>query len=164
MFPKDATSQKNLARANTYDPLPGSGTVIDRTKNMLRAVYDFSVLGGAVGNILLVDDQGNPATLPQGAIVTNVSLHIVTAVTSGGAATLSLGSNIAAAVADLLGATAKATLVPTFLAGIPVGTVATWIGPVTAVNGSQLQVAVGTAALTAGKIYFMVEYTQSSLT
>lgn len=164
MYPKDALSQKNLSRANAYDPLPGSGTVLDRTKCLMRAVYDFSVLGGAIATIVLNDDQGNPAILPQGAIVTNVVLHVITSVTSAGAATLSLGSGIAASIVDLLAATAKASLVPTFLAGIPVGTAATFVGPVTAVGGSQLQVAVGTAALTAGKIYFLVEYSQSTTT
>lgn len=164
MFPKDALSQKNITRANSFDPLPFAGTVMDRTKNFMRVVYDFAVLGGLVSTIPLVDDQGNPAILPQGAIVTNVTAHVITQPTSGGSATVALGSAIAAATTDLMAATAIASLTVGFVAGTPVGTAATWKGPVTAANGSQMQVTIATAALTAGKIYYMVEYTQSTTT
>lgn len=162
MFPKDATSQKNLARANNYDPLPGSGTVIDRTKCLMRAVYDFAVLGGAISTIPLVDDQGNPATLPQGAIVTSVVAHTVTSVTSSAVTGIALNLLTAG---DMQASQVKATLAAgTFVAGTPVGTAATWVGPVTAVGGTQLAVTIITTAVTAGKIYYFVEYVQSTTT
>lgn len=165
MFPKDARSQALLVRGNAFDPLPGIGSVVDKTKCLLRAIYDFTVLGGAIATIPLVDDQGNAAVLPQGAIVTNVVAHVIVAVTSAGAATVSLGSNIAGSVVDLQAATAKATLaLGAFVAGVPVGTAATWVGPVTSQNGSQVQVAVAAAALTAGKIAYFIEYVISTST
>lgn len=158
MFPIDTKSQALLARGNNYDPLPGMGTIIHKTKNCMKALYDFSVLGGATGSLLLVDDQGNPAILPLNAIVTNVVCIVLTAVTSAGSATVALGSNIAAATTDLMAATAKASLASGFVAGVPVGTAATWVGPVTAQAGSQVQATIGTAALTAGKLEYIIEY------
>lgn len=158
MFPKDQTSQKNLARANTFDPLPGSGTIMDRTKNIMVAVYDFAVLGGAISTIPLVDDQGNPAVLPQGAYVTNVVAHVITACV-GVSGTLSLGTNLAASVVDLVAATAVASLtIGANIAGVPVGTAATWKGPITAVGGNNIVAAIATTPFTAGKVYFVVEY------
>lgn len=162
MFPKDATNQKNLARANAFDPLPFAGSVMDKTKNLIRAVWDFTIQGGAVSTLLLLDDQGNPAVLPQGCVVSNVVIHTITGVTSGGAGTISLGL---LSTVDLLAATAVTGLTAgSFVAGIPVGTAATWKGPVTAVNGTNLTLSIATAALTAGRIYIFVEYVQSSLT
>jgi hypothetical protein len=164
MFPKDALSQKLMARANACDPLPNSGTVIDRSKNLMRVIYDFTVNGGAVGTIPLVDDQGNAAILPQGAIVTNVTAHVLVAGTTSASGTLALGSNISAATTDLMGATAMASLtLGAFVAGTPVGTAATWKGPVTAVAGSQIQATIATGALTAGKVAYLVEYVVSTL-
>ena len=83
-------NQTLVPRANAYSPLEGLGKEVNGLKNLLKAVYDFSVLGGAVGAINLVDDQGLPAVLPLGAVVTRVFAAAVTAVTSGGAATVSL--------------------------------------------------------------------------
>lgn len=165
MFPKDAKMQALLARGNNFDPLPGVGSVLDKTKCLLRAIYDFTVSGGAISTILLLDDQGNPAVLPLGAIVTNVVAHAIVAVTSAGAATVSLGSGIAGSVVDLQAATAKASLsLGAFVAGVPVGTAATWVGPVTAQAGSQVQVAIAAAALTAGKVAYFIEYVISTST
>lgn len=173
MFPKDAISQKLLAAMNAKDPYagpqtnnwqPSVGTVVDRTKCFMRAVYDFTVLGGVASTIPLNDDQGNAAVLPQGAIVTNVVAHVITQPTSAGSATVALGSNISAATTDLMAATAKASLTVGFVAGVPVGTAATWVGPVTGQTGSQIQVTIGTAALTAGKIYYCVEFLISATT
>jgi hypothetical protein len=53
---------------------------------VLKYTYDFSLLGGAVGAISL----GN---LPDGFIVEKMTREIVTALTSGGAATVVLGED-----------------------------------------------------------------------
>lgn len=160
MFPKDAKSQALIVIADAKDPLPGFGTLMDRTKCHVRAVYDFAVQGGAVGSLNLLDDQGNPCILPQGAIVTNVVLNVITAGTTSASGTLSLGLLTAT---DLLAATAAASITG-FLAGVPVGTAATWKGPVTSQNGSQITAAIATGALTAGKFYANIEYVINKLT
>lgn len=143
----------NLARASR----PGSfglGPVIHKTPNVLKAVYDFSKLGGAIGDIALNDDLGNPAVLPKGAIVKRSYAYVITAVTSAGSATVALK---AASSADLMAATAKASLtVTTLVEGACDGTVAKMVGPLAA--DKQVKVTVAAAALTAGKIQYYIEY------
>lgn len=163
MFPKDLKQQTKLGLLNARDPVPGIGTVLDKTKCCMVAVYDFAVDGGAIGTLSLLDDQGNPAILPAGAIVTNVVANVITAPTSAGLATVSLGTFASSSVTNLLGATAIASLTG-FVAGVPVGTAATWVGPVPAGEGLQLRAAIAAFALTAGKIYFVVEYVVCKLT
>lgn len=132
----------------------GVGEAIHRTPNCLRAIYDFSVLGGATGDIALLDDLGQPAVLPKGAIVRRVLAYVVTAVTSGGSATVALK---AASTADLMAATAKASLSAAALVdGTPVGSAATAVGPLAA--DTTVKATVGTAALTAGKIVYFIDY------
>lgn len=164
MFPKIEKYQRLIANYDATDPHPEIGTILNRTKNAMVAVYDFAVEGGAIGTLKLLDDQGNKAILPPGAIITNVVANVITGVTSLGAATLAFGSGVGGATADLLAATAKAALGVGFVDGIPAGTAATWVGPVTVGLGSQLTVTVAAAALTAGKIYFNIEYVNNSLT
>lgn len=154
MFPSDAISQALLAAANAKTPLEGVGTVIHKTKCMVRAVWDFAVQGGAVGTLNLLDEQGNPAIIPKGGFVTNVVLDVVTAATTSASGTGSLGL---LTTTDLLGATAAASITGV-LAGVPVGTAATWKGPVTAVAGTQITFTIATGALTAGKFNAMIEY------
>lgn len=162
MFPKDTVSQKNLARANAYDPLPGSGTIMDRTKCNMVVVYDFAVNGGAISTIPLNDDQGNAAFLPQGAIVTNVVCHVITAVTSSGTTGLALNCLTGG---DLVASQVKGTLtIGAYVAGVPVGTAATRVGPVTAAGGTQVAATIITTAITAGKIYFDIEYVIHNIT
>lgn len=139
-----------LAKANSNQ----LASDMHKTQNVLKAIYDFSSLGGALGDISLVDDLGNSAVLPAGAIVMKVLAYVVTGVTSAGAATVALK---AATAADLMAATAKATLVAAALVdGVPVNTAATAVGPLAA--DTQVKVTVGTAALTAGKIQYFIEY------
>lgn len=145
---------------NNDSPSEGLGTELNQTKNLMKLVYDFAVLGGAVGDIGLLDDQGNAAILPKGAIVTRSFANVLTNVTSGGSATVALKLLTAA---DLLAATAKASLVTSapLVEGVCTGTSATMVGPVTATAGTQVKATVGTAALTAGKIQFFLEYVLS---
>lgn len=153
MFTKDTAGVALRLRADVAAPLEGLGEAVHKTPCMLKAVYDFASLGGAVGNISLVDDAGYPAVLPAGAVVTKVLADVVTAVTSGGSATLGLK---ALADGDLLTATAKASLASGFLDGNPVNTAATVVGPTTV--ATQVLAQVGTAALTAGKMNFYIYY------
>lgn len=141
---------------NAQSPSEGLGEVIHKTPCLVKAVYDFAVQGGAIGNLLLLDDAGNKAILPTGAVVTRVRAYVVTAVTSAGSATVA-GTLLAGG--DMMAATAKASLtIGAFIDGVPAGTAATLKGPVVSATGTQLSVDVAVAALTAGKIQFFVDY------
>lgn len=155
MFPNDIPGAALRVRANTAGPLEGLGEAVHKTPCLLKAVYDFSVLGGAVGDISLVDDVGNPAVLPVGAIVTRVWANVLTSVLSGSSATVALKALVAA---DLMAATAKASLVSSapFVEGKPIDTAATFVGPCTVPTTVKATVAVG--ALTAGKIQYYISY------
>lgn len=169
MLPKDAKSQQLLASYNDTDPTPHLGTLLNRTKCAMVATYDFSVNGGAVGTIPLLQDDGNPANLPKGAIVTKAMLNVITAPLSGGSATIAFGTAISAATGDLLAATAKASLTTGLHDGIPDGTAANAKGPVPTGSGAfdagtVITATIAVAALTAGKIYVNIEYYINSLT
>lgn len=156
-------STKGLAQrneANRAAPNEGLGEAVHKTKCMLVAVYDFSVLGGVQGAINLVDDAGNAAVLPKNAVVTAVVCAVLTTVTSLGSATVSADLLVGA---DLMAATAKASLVQTagsqYTLGKPVmSDVSKFVGPVTAALGTNVTVTIGTADLTAGKIKYFIEY------
>lgn len=144
-----------IARWNGAAPVEQLGTELHKAKNVIRCTWDFAVQGGAVGSMLLLDDQGNPAILPAKAIITQVYSDTVTAVTTSAAGTLSLGANTAI---DLLGATAAATF-SGVQAGVPVGTAATMV-KLTAQR--QIAAAIATGALTAGKVNFFIDYVLST--
>jgi hypothetical protein len=104
----------------------------------------------------------------------SVIVDVVTAVTSGGSATVSLGCN---GTTDLLGATAKASLGTGLVAGVPVMTAATAVkivsGSGTATTiirrnfsaiAQEVTASIAVAALTAGKFYVHTVFARSSAT
>jgi len=119
--------------------------------------YDFAVSGGAVGTIDL-SALANKAGLPVGAIIKSVHYNVETAMTSGGAATVSIGD--AAASARYLALTAynnaafNANAPAAAAIGVPV--------EVTAANIGQFSLSIAVAALTAGQVRFFVEYIMPS--
>jgi len=122
-------------------------------KKYLKAVYDFSVLGGAASSVILLDALGAPATIPDNAVICNVSIEGITDNTSGGAATISLGYT--GQLTAFLGATAfnHATWdVNAVTSGAP--TVA--VGKTT--TDSQVLATIADADLTAGKWQLWIEY------
>ena len=147
-------------RANQTDPLPGLGTQVNQCKNVMKCVYNFAVLGGATGSIGLLDDQGNSAFLPQGAVISRVAAYVNVAPLSTGSATVALKL---LTTADLMTAIAKAslTLSSTFT-GVPLdgaaSATATFVGPVTAAGGTQVSAVIATAPLSAGKITYFLEW------
>lgn len=164
-----AQNQNLVQRANTSAPLDGAsvqngtqyglGTEINRTANRLKAVWNFAVLGGATGNIGLLDDQGNAAILPLGALVVQAMAYVVTApVGSGG----SIGLNLLAS-SDLMAQTAITSLTTGVLwNGKPqtagASAAFTAVGPVVAKLGTQLNIRITAAALTAGLVNFYVDW------
>ena len=146
-----------LNKMNTTAQKVGLGDELDKTKNVLCAKYSYALQGGAVGDLTLVKDINAPLTtdnyavLPDNAIITKVWIDVLTAPTSGGAATVALKSQSAA---DLLAATAIASITG-ILAGVPDDAVANMI-KLTADRTVKATVAV--AALTAGKFNVYIEY------
>ena len=130
--------------------------VVEKKKHIVKAVYDFSKVGGAIGAISLLGSDGKAIKVPANAIVTNVLVDVKTALTSGGSATVAIAVESAA---DLLAATAVASFsLAALLAGKPVGTAATAVK--TTVERSVVAT-VAVAALTAGKMNVLVEYVLS---
>lgn len=128
-------------------------------------IYDFDEDGGATGAINL-HAKDNYDVIPVGAIIKRVTAKVVTACTSGGSATVAWGngddadgySGAAIAVASL---TDNA-----LFNGYDNGAALLWddtndhaidVNVADAADG-QFIVTIGTAALTAGKIVFLVEY------
>jgi hypothetical protein len=157
MFEVGTKGAAQRTAANKFAPNEQLGEAVHKTMCMLKCVYDFSVNGGAQGAINLLDDAGNSAILPKGAVVVHAWAYVKTNVTSGGSATISLD---VLTTADLQAATAKASLVTSvpFIIGKPIRTGATVVGPVTAAAGSHVTATIGSADVTAGKVEYYLEY------
>lgn len=128
-------------------------------------VYDFAVDGGAVGAIDL-SAKANSHVVPSGALVKAVYARVVTAFTSGGAATVSWGPTADAdgysgAAKAMAAMTANAAFSGEHDGGALLATPGVY--PVVAASSQDLKLTIGTAALTAGKLVVVVEYEKPSL-
>jgi hypothetical protein len=112
--------------------------------------YDFAVDGGAVSTITLRAISGGP--IPIGSIILSGVVEVITQLTSGGAETTALTAESAA---DILAATAVASMTVGNKSIIPAGTGATAI-KTTAERSPSMTIAV--AALTAGKFRLRLLY------
>lgn len=125
----------------------------------IKYVYDFAVSGGAVSTISLVP-QLSWIALDEGVIIKDLTLRVITAFTSGGTPTVTFGnsSDVDGFFVDAWAAglqTANSILKPGVLDGALM-----WNSTVDAITGyrvgsaantKDVVMAVGTAALTAGK-------------
>lgn len=127
----------------------GSGQYVGRTK-WARAYYDFATDGGAVGAINLRGDQ-----LPSGAVVLSTVIKVDTAVTSGGAATVSLGVQTAT---DVRAAATLATAPALGSTGSLNGAVTRATAPAVCTANRHVVATIAVAALTAGRFSVLVEY------
>lgn len=158
MFTNDQVVRSLPTLYDVHAPIEGLAMVAHKAKCVLKCVFDASIVANrTVAAHALVDDLGNTATLPKGAIVTRTYWNAVVAVTSGASATLAFDLLTAA---DLLAATAKATLSLAALGeGIQDGTVTHFLQ----CTADTIPTAtVGTAALTAGKVNLFIEYVISN--
>lgn len=122
---------------------------LEPTKQVAYFEYDFSRDGGAVGDITLRGDA-----LPDDAVITSGMIHVKTACTSGGSATVALKVESAN---DVRAATAVASLsANALLDTVPVGSAATAVR--TTAAGRHVVATVAVAALTAGKFIVALEY------
>lgn len=119
-------------------------------------LYDFAALGGLQGALTLTDTAGAAQTLPDNAVIVGGWLEQVTALTSGGSATVALG--VTGTATKFLAATAfnnaafNTTDTITALSGTPFK-----------LNGAKSVIAtVAVADLTAGAFRVHVQYREGA--
>lgn len=117
--------------------------------------YSFAVDGGAVSTITLRGGGSAGNGIPSGSVILGGYIEVDTAVTSGGAATISVGSEGAAdllAAAAISGApwstTGRKSVIPVFTGASSVKTTA----------ARSITITIATAALTAGVFRVVVFY------
>lgn len=120
-------------------------------KKYARGLYDFATDGGAMGDITLRGDS-----IPSGAIITDALLHIDTALTSGGAATVAIKTEGAA---DINNADAVSGA-PWSTTGAKRADFTATTAPIKTTAARNIVATVATAALTAGKFSAVVEYVE----
>jgi hypothetical protein len=129
-------------------------------------VYDFDVDGGTNAAAITLSNKAGYAPIPVGAYVVAVHAHVVTAVTSGGSATVEWGNGDDA---DGYSGTAiaKATLVENYVCNHSMGAAALlWDNTndndkplyIDDATTGAFKLLINTADLTAGKIVFAVSY------
>ncbi len=124
------------------------GTELESRMNVAYAEYDFEKDGGAIGTINLRGD-----VIPDEALIEDGKIDVITAVTSGDAATVALGVNT---TNDIKAATAIAGFsADAVLDVIPVRTAATCVR--TTANRA-VQMTIAAYALTAGKFRVALKY------
>lgn len=113
-----------------------------------RAVYDFSVDGGAVGALDLF-------TADADVVLKSIHIIVKTTCTSGGSATVIFG--VTGTTNAFVDTTAGAVANLTANAVLP----ASAIAPRRLASGAAVLMTIGTAALTAGKIEVVLSYTRA---
>lgn len=116
-----------------------------------KMTYDFAVDGGVAGLIT----PANSPIIPDNAIILGGTVDITTTLTSGGAATIALGTSAGSSATSLKGATAVATWSAGQMAVVPVFTAATYVKLTAA---GRLTLTVASFDLTAGKFDVNVVY------
>lgn len=121
------------------------------SRKYARALYEFAVDGGAVGDITLRGDS-----LPSGAVILDSWLHVDTALTSGGAATVAIKTEGAADInaADAISGAPWSTT------GAKRADFTATTAPIKTTAARSIVATVGTAALTAGKFSVIIEYVE----
>jgi len=135
------------------DNAVGNAAVAATHPKYLQFMYDFSAVGGAASSITLTDAAGAAQTIPDNAVITNVSIEGVTDNTSGGSATIALGYT--SQTTAFLAATAFDNAMWNVNA-VTTGTPTVALGKTTA--AVSVLATIATAALTAGKWYVWIEY------
>lgn len=137
--------------------------------NSQEYLYDFAVDGGVKDVAIDLSAKAGYDPLPQGAIVYNVSLKVITAVV-GTSSTLIVGNTTDPN--GYMEAIAEATLADEYVTGVGAQAGALiWddtndhVIPflVNSANDADFSVTIGTANLTAGKVLFWVDYYMPSL-
>lgn len=135
--------------------------VTDKKVHILRAQYSYAVVGGSSGAINLRDVDNLAAKIPNGAIVTDCIIDVVTAPTSSGP---NQGPTLAFSTGQGAGDLKVAAVYGGYsglMACVPVGSAATSI-KMTAKRTPTITITTAstttTHALTAGKINVFIQY------
>lgn len=131
----------------------GNSTVGEAATGTMALEYDFADDGGAQGDITL-------GYIPINSVIKHSAYDVVTAFTSGGAATIALGI----ATDDAVGIKAQqaynhADYAAGYHDGIQDGTAANFSTVTT--NNRAIVLTIGTADITAGKLILYIEYLQT---
>jgi hypothetical protein len=156
--PLPASVEFMLNSSAVNAPLAQLGTQVTQKKlNVMKAVYDRTVLTGASGAVtILKDAAGGQAVIPKNAIVKQVIIDAITTPTGGGAS-IALGLN---STDDLKAATAVASY-SGIVAGTPVGTAATSLKVTSTAKAVTATISGGTVAT--GRLNVFIEYYLSNL-
>ena len=129
------------------------GPVFRNELQVERVVYDFSVDAGATGALDLF-------TASADVVLYDFHAYVKTACTSGGSATVAVGVTGAtsAFITTTAGAVANLSANAVLGAGLTEGTPNTAALPRRLASGDKVLMTIGTAALTAGKIEFVIQY------
>lgn len=133
----------------------GSAVAVDgiQGQQLLVATYDFTLHGGAS-----VAAIGLGSSLPGGAIITRSWIDVITALTSTGGGSVSVGTDAAGSYSNIKSGTAVASWTAGQLEGVSTGSAAN----MKKLSGDQeVRVLIGNAALTAGKFKVYAEYSVS---
>lgn len=114
-------------------------------------LYDFATDGGVVGDITL---RGN--TIPSGAIITDALLHVDTAPTSAGAATIAIKTEGAADI----NAAALISGAPWSTTGAKRATFTATTAPIKTTAARSIVATVAVANLTAGRFKVFIWYVE----
>jgi len=115
-----------------------------------RARYSFATDGGAIATIT----PKLNVTLPDNAVIMGAVINSTTACTSGGAATISVGTSAGSSTTSILAATAVASFsLDARIAGVP-----TFAVPVKLTAAGAITLTVATATLTAGIVEVVLFY------
>lgn len=124
----------------------------DNAESIVRVTYDFSKDAGAVGVLDLFEAQGD-------MVITEFYANVKTACTSGGSMTLDVGvvggdTDILADDIAVASLTAESFHIPPVVEGTP-NVLAL---PMKLASGGKVAMQIKTAALTAGKIEFVLKF------
>lgn len=148
VFTNTGTSASPVFTRGSSANSPAIGT---NNMQVAHALYSFAVDGGVIGAITPV----STASIPANAIMVGATINSTTAVTSAGSATVSVGTTAGSSATAILAATGKASFTTdALLNGVPV-----FATPVKMSAAGNIDITVGTAALTAGIIEIFVYYT-----
>lgn len=148
-------------------PIIGAGRIVAGTdredvRYTFKGIYTFAAgfgnaaMGGAVSTIDLLDEAGHAVVLPDNFVIERATVNTLIALTSGGSATVALGSSEASKSAIIMAATGFGSA--PFTADSSVAHCAALVTTPYKVTGTgiKLQTTIATATLTAGAFSVVV--------
>lgn len=135
----------------TFKANKREAAVLEFSSQIMSALYDFSLDGGAVGTYSF------GISLPANAVVKAIYADVQTAATSGGSATYQLKAGSSDLTADIAFDSATAGIDDAGVLSLPLN-VSSPFDCLKLSSASELKLSIETAALTAGKVRFAVEY------